>query len=178
MWASSSDQEFTNVSLNRLLLLRLKDNPADFYVHKLKHYTKRQSGKNPLPNWRNADGEGVGVRGGKITWGKTKVTRLGKLSPIGWLFTYVGYFFQNYTSTCSVNLWSTFPQCISYIFNLTKKRAGLHFGRLFHKLIWSPWARLTQEEREKKREEMGASDAAQTTVEMRMEVKKRKASGE
>jgi hypothetical protein len=32
-----------------------------------------------------------------------------------------------------------FSKCISYIFIFAKKRDGLHFGRLFHKLIWSPW---------------------------------------
>jgi hypothetical protein len=36
---------------------------------------------------------------------------------------------------------TTFSQSIRSLFILTKKWIGLHFGRLFHKLIWSPWKR-------------------------------------
>jgi hypothetical protein len=32
-----------------------------------------------------------------------------------------------------------FFQCKNYVIGLTKKWVGLHFWKLFHKLIWSPW---------------------------------------
>jgi hypothetical protein len=65
-----------------------------------------------------------------------RVVRLGEFSPIARLFS-LGRFFKNYKS--SSNSWATFAHETSYVLILTKKRVGLHFRRLFHKLIWSPW---------------------------------------
>jgi hypothetical protein len=62
-----------------------------------------------------------------------RVNRLGEFSPTGQLFT-LGGFFENYKK--SKNFGLLLPRlCI----NLDKNWVGLHFGRFFDKLIWSPW---------------------------------------
>jgi hypothetical protein len=60
-----------------------------------------------------------------------RVTRLDEFLPFGWLFT-LAMFYKS-----SANFWATFSMQLSI--SLAKQWVGLHFGRLFRKLIWSPW---------------------------------------
>jgi hypothetical protein len=53
-----------------------------------------------------------------------------------WAIVYFGQRFENYTS-CAI-FGDTFFHGTSYVLILTKKWDGLHFGRFFHKFIWSP----------------------------------------
>jgi hypothetical protein len=54
-----------------------------------------------------------------------------------WFFHFRQFFFENYRS--SPNLKASFIQSKkNYLLILTKKWVKLHFGRFFHKLIWSP----------------------------------------
>jgi hypothetical protein len=66
-----------------------------------------------------------------------RVTRLGEFSPLHWAIVYFGQCFENYRSY--VNFLAIFLRGIScmYIY-FDKSLFGPHFGRLFHKLIWSP----------------------------------------
>jgi hypothetical protein len=55
--------------------------------------------------------------------------------PMGhWLLWAASWKWQKYPTYlgCCI-LW------ISFSINFDKKSVGLHFGRFFHKLIWSPW---------------------------------------
>jgi hypothetical protein len=62
-------------------------------------------------------------------------------SPIGWLFS-VDRFLKS--TEVAHTFWPLFSymaghfiyQCITYFWQTA---VGLHFGRFFHKLIWSPW---------------------------------------
>jgi hypothetical protein len=67
----------------------------------------------------------------------SRVTRLGELSST-WAIAYSGQFLKNYRS--SPNFWASFFLSKDYAF-FDKKWVGLHFGRLFHKLIRSPCRR-------------------------------------
>jgi hypothetical protein len=62
---------------------------------------------------------------------RSTVTRLGEFSAIGRLFT-LGKCYRS-----SPTFWILFPRLQLCIINF-KKWVGLHFGRLFHKLLWSP----------------------------------------
>jgi hypothetical protein len=53
------------------------------------------------------------------------------------LTVYFGQLFVNYGNS-PVYLGYFFPRQ-KLCFKFGKKRLGLHFGRLFHKRIWSPW---------------------------------------
>jgi hypothetical protein len=53
---------------------------------------------------------------------------VGEFSPSGWLFSFLGF-------TKVANILGH-----SLRINFGKKWIGSHFGRLFHKLIWSPWS--------------------------------------
>jgi hypothetical protein len=72
----------------------------------------------------------------------SRVTRLGEFSPIESLFT-LGSFVKNYRR--STNNWATYLNGKSYALIISKKWIGRHFGRLFHKRIWSPWLRASRE---------------------------------
>jgi hypothetical protein len=64
-----------------------------------------------------------------------RVTGLGEFSPIGPLYLYIWQLCENYESI--PHIWATFFHGYVSAFILTKW-VGLHFGRFFHKLIWSP----------------------------------------
>jgi hypothetical protein len=66
------------------------------------------------------------------------VTGLAEFLAVGRLFS-LGSSFENYES--SPHFWATFSLSLSYASILTKKWFGLHFGRFFHQLIWSPCSR-------------------------------------
>jgi hypothetical protein len=66
---------------------------------------------------------------------ETRVTRLGEQ----WVNVYFEQWFENYRS--NAHFWATFFRGASCALILTKKLIGRHFGRLLHKLIWSPWWR-------------------------------------
>jgi hypothetical protein len=70
-------------------------------------------------------------------WVAGRVTRLGKFSPNGWLLS-LGNYFENCRK--SSHFWAIFETV--RLFNFDKKCLGLHFGRFYHKLIWSPWWRV------------------------------------
>jgi hypothetical protein len=60
---------------------------------------------------------------------------LGDFSPTGWLFT-LGCFLTGKSSPINLVHFSWYRRlCIKF----DKKWVGLHFGRFFHKPIWSPW---------------------------------------
>jgi hypothetical protein len=67
-------------------------------------------------------------------WNITRVTRLGEFSPIGRLFSFASILKITEVAQVLGLLFSKVPVSI----NLDKKLDGLHFGRLFQKLIWSP----------------------------------------
>jgi hypothetical protein len=58
---------------------------------------------------------------------------MGKFSPIGRLFW---KWFENIRS--SANFWATFWHNGIYVLIFWQKMVLQHFGRPFHKLIWSP----------------------------------------
>jgi hypothetical protein len=64
-----------------------------------------------------------------------RVTRFGEFSPFGWLFTLCS--FVKIIEVAQNNS-ATLFHGKSYVL-IFKKWIGLHFGRLFHKRIWSPW---------------------------------------
>jgi hypothetical protein len=64
-----------------------------------------------------------------------RVTRLGQFLPIGWLFTLGSVLKLTKVAKFLGLLFPRYQLCI----NFDKKWVGLHFGRLFHKLIRSPW---------------------------------------
>jgi hypothetical protein len=64
-----------------------------------------------------------------------RVTRLGEFSPNGRLLS-LGSYFENGRS--SSNFVLSFSRRKVFI-HFDKKCSGQHFGRFFHKLIWSPW---------------------------------------
>jgi hypothetical protein len=53
-----------------------------------------------------------------------------------WVIVYSGYFSLNYRS--SQNVRAIFFHGKGYALILSKNAFGQHFGRFFHKLIWSP----------------------------------------
>jgi hypothetical protein len=63
-----------------------------------------------------------------------RVTRLGEFLPFVRLFS-LGSFWE-ITEVAQI-YGVLFPQ-VKLCINFDKKMFGLHFGRLFHKLIWSP----------------------------------------
>jgi hypothetical protein len=66
-------------------------------------------------------------------WKTSRVTRLGDFLPIGYVFT-LGYFIY-----LSCRILGYFLTRLRFVCtNFDKKWVGLHFGRFFHKLIWSP----------------------------------------
>jgi hypothetical protein len=67
--------------------------------------------------------------------GPSRVTRLGEFSHIERLFP-LGSFLKN---TELAKIFGYFFPQISLCINFGKKWHGLHFGRFFLKLIWSPW---------------------------------------
>jgi hypothetical protein len=70
-----------------------------------------------------------------------RVARLGEFSPNGLLFSLGSGLKTTEEAHISGLL---FSHCTSYVRkNFDKKWIGLHFGRLFHKLIWSPWTTVT-----------------------------------
>jgi hypothetical protein len=64
-----------------------------------------------------------------------RVTRLGEFSPIGRLFTFCS--FSEITEAARVYKLPFSTDEVKYL-SLAKKCVGLHFGRFFQKLIWSP----------------------------------------
>jgi hypothetical protein len=52
-----------------------------------------------------------------------------------WAIYFFGQFFEKITIASQI-FWLLFSTY--YVLILTKKTVGLHFGRIFHKLIWSP----------------------------------------
>jgi hypothetical protein len=62
---------------------------------------------------------------------RTRVTVLGEFSPVGDCFT-LDIFWKLPKKPTFLATFST------VVHNLTKKVVGLHFGRFFNKLIWSP----------------------------------------
>jgi hypothetical protein len=70
----------------------------------------------------------------------TMVTRLGEFSPFGRLFS-SGSFFEKYRSCPKFR--ATFIHGKSYIWIITPKLLGPHFGRFGNKLIWSPCSQHT-----------------------------------
>jgi hypothetical protein len=66
-------------------------------------------------------------------WHKVTET-FGEFSPIVVCFELL---FKKYKS--SKNYWAQFVHGTSGTLIFGKKWVGLHFWRLFHKLIWSPW---------------------------------------
>jgi hypothetical protein len=69
-----------------------------------------------------------------------RVTRLGEFSP-NRRFVSLDRLFQNYT--ISPNVLATIYHGKIFVINFNKKWVGLHLGRFFHKLIWSPWPQAT-----------------------------------
>jgi hypothetical protein len=67
-------------------------------------------------------------------WLKSRVTRFGVFSPVGRLFTLGSRL--KMTEVVQI-LGLLFPQYKLRV-DFSKKWVGIHFGRLFHKLIWSP----------------------------------------
>jgi hypothetical protein len=65
---------------------------------------------------------------------KSRVTKLGESLPNGRLFTF-GIFLFPKVDRIFVLLFTTYRLSI----NFGKEWVGPHFGRFFHKRIWSPW---------------------------------------
>jgi hypothetical protein len=78
-----------------------------------------------------------------VSWKESRVTRLGDCSPIGLLIT-LGSFLENYRSKLLGYFFPRQQLCI----NIGKHLVGLHFGRFFYKLHWSPWWRQRGRETE------------------------------
>jgi hypothetical protein len=74
-------------------------------------------------------------------WFAIRVTRLAEFSPIGRLFFKSARFWSH---RYSPNFGLLFPRLLT---NLDKKWVGLHFGRFFIKLIWSPCSQYRIESR-------------------------------
>jgi hypothetical protein len=55
------------------------------------------------------------------------------------VIVFFGHFIENNRS--SAKYWATFFQQYQSCINLDQKWVGLHFGRLFHKLVWSRCSR-------------------------------------
>jgi hypothetical protein len=66
-----------------------------------------------------------------------RVTRLGEFSHIGRLFT-LGYLSKS--TKVARHYCDTFILRDRLCINFDKKCVGLHFGRSFRALIWSPWS--------------------------------------
>jgi hypothetical protein len=67
-----------------------------------------------------------------------RVTRFGDFSPIGRLFS-LGILFNAEIAQILGHPFFT----VKVMFRLRRKRFGQHFGRLFNRLIWSPWFQPT-----------------------------------
>jgi hypothetical protein len=78
---------------------------------------------------------------GNLSWESPRVIRLGEFLHIGWLFT-VGSFEKKCFS--SKTFWTKNFHGKSCAPIVTKKWVGLHYGRYFHKPIWSPCLRPTK----------------------------------
>jgi hypothetical protein len=69
-------------------------------------------------------------------WHRHQGDQIGRIFAY-WVVVYFAYFL---TGLQQRKLLTTLSQCTSYVFSLTKKWVGLHFGPLVHKLIWSRWS--------------------------------------
>jgi hypothetical protein len=67
---------------------------------------------------------------------RVRVTRLGDFSPIWRLFTLATF----WKITEVPQIFGMLFPCLILCIKFEKKWFGLHFGRLCHKLIWSPWS--------------------------------------
>jgi hypothetical protein len=69
--------------------------------------------------------------------GRQQGDQIGRIFA-GWAIVFFGQFFSKIMKAAQ-SFGPFFPHFRLYI-RFGKKRLGLHFGRFFHKLIWSPWS--------------------------------------